>query len=63
VPAPTICSSIYSLGANATLLRDLLVVLGHERATLVGHSFGGGVAMQFAHQFPERWPRPRGEPV
>jgi len=43
----------YSLGAHATLLRDLLLVLGHERATLVGHSFGGGVAMQFAYQFPE----------
>src|SRR5438094_137797 len=43
----------YSLGAHATLLRDLLLVLGYERATLVGHSFGGGVAMQFAYQFPE----------
>ena len=43
----------YSLGAHATLLRDLLLVLGHERTTLVGHSFGGGVAMQFAYQFPE----------
>src|SRR5256712_8603307 len=43
----------YSLGAHATVLRDLLLVLGHERATLVGHSFGGGVAMQFAYQFPE----------
>jgi pimeloyl-ACP methyl ester carboxylesterase len=47
----------YSLGAHATLLRDLLVLLGHERATLVGHSFGGGVAMQFAYQFPERCER------
>src|SRR6059036_545127 len=47
----------YSLGAHATLLRDLLLVLGHERATLVGHSFGGGVAMQFAYQFPERCER------
>src|SRR2546429_8197573 len=43
----------YSLGPHATLLRDVLVVLGHERATVVGHSFGGGVAMQFAYQFPE----------
>src|SRR5919198_529222 len=32
----------YSLGAQATLLRDLLLVLGHEQATVVGHSFGGG---------------------
>ncbi len=34
-------------------MRDLLVTLGHERATLVGHSLGGGIAMQFAYQFPE----------
>jgi pimeloyl-ACP methyl ester carboxylesterase len=43
----------YSLGAFASTLRDLLVALGHERATLVGHSLGGGVAMQFGYQFPE----------
>src|SRR5689334_4661481 len=43
----------YSLGTLAAGLRDLLVALGHERATLVGHSLGGGVAMQFAYQFPE----------
>lgn len=43
----------YSLGALAAALRDLLIALGHERATLVGHSLGGGVAMQFAYQFPE----------
>jgi len=43
----------YSVGALAAGLRDLLVVLGHERATLVGHSLGGGIAMQFAYQFPE----------
>ncbi len=43
----------YSLGALAAALRDLLVALGHEHATLVGHSLGGGVAMQFAYQFPE----------
>jgi pimeloyl-ACP methyl ester carboxylesterase len=47
----------YSLGAQATLLRDVIVALGHERATLVGHSFGGGVAMQFAYQYPERCER------
>jgi pimeloyl-ACP methyl ester carboxylesterase len=44
----------YSLGALATSVRDLLVALGHDRATLVGQSLGGGVAMQFAYQFPER---------
>ena len=43
----------YSLGSFASVLRDLLVTLGHERATLVGHSLGGGVAMQFGYQFPE----------
>jgi pimeloyl-ACP methyl ester carboxylesterase len=43
----------YSLGAHAAVMRDLLVTLGHERATLVGHSLGGGIAMQFAYQFPE----------
>lgn len=43
----------YSLGALASGLRDLLVALGYRRATLVGHSLGGGVAMQFAYQFPE----------
>jgi pimeloyl-ACP methyl ester carboxylesterase len=43
----------YSLGAYASGLRDLLVALGHERATFVGHSLGGGVAMQLSYQFPE----------
>jgi pimeloyl-ACP methyl ester carboxylesterase len=43
----------YSLGTLASGLRDLLVALGHERATLVGHSLGGGIAMQFSYQFPE----------
>jgi pimeloyl-ACP methyl ester carboxylesterase len=42
----------YSLGAYAVSLRDLLVVLGHRRATIVGHSLGGGVAMQFAYEYP-----------
>jgi pimeloyl-ACP methyl ester carboxylesterase len=44
----------YSLGAAASLLRDLMLALGHERATIVGHSLGGGIAMQFTYQFPER---------
>jgi pimeloyl-ACP methyl ester carboxylesterase len=43
----------YSLGSLASGLRDLLLSLGHERATLVGHSLGGGVALQFTYQFPE----------
>jgi pimeloyl-ACP methyl ester carboxylesterase len=43
----------YSLGAYAAGIRDLLGVLGHDRATVVGHSLGGGVAMQLAYQFPQ----------
>ena len=43
----------YSLGAHANTLRDLMDSLGHERATVVGQSLGGGVAMQFVYQFPE----------
>jgi pimeloyl-ACP methyl ester carboxylesterase len=38
-------------------VRDLMVSLGHERATFVGHSLGGGVVMQLAYQFPERCER------
>src|SRR5205085_7912506 len=44
----------YSMGAYASGLRDLLVALGIDRATIVGHSLGGGIAMQFSYQFPER---------
>jgi pimeloyl-ACP methyl ester carboxylesterase len=43
----------YSLGAYASGARDLLGVLGFERGTIVGHSLGGGIALQFAYQFPE----------
>ena len=43
----------YSLGAHASGLRDLLNVLDVRSATIVGHSFGGGVAMQIAYQHPE----------
>ncbi len=45
--------SDYSLGAFAVLLRDLLDELGVARATIVGHSLGGGVAMQFVYQHPD----------
>jgi pimeloyl-ACP methyl ester carboxylesterase len=44
----------YSLGAHAASIRDLLAAIGIERATIVGHSLGGGVAMQFFYQFPQR---------
>jgi pimeloyl-ACP methyl ester carboxylesterase len=47
----------YSVAAYANAMRDLLSVLDVDRVTVVGHSFGGGVAMQFAYQFPERCER------
>jgi pimeloyl-ACP methyl ester carboxylesterase len=47
----------YSLGAYASGIRDLLAALGHDRVTIVGHSLGGGIALQFAYQFPERTER------
>jgi pimeloyl-ACP methyl ester carboxylesterase len=47
----------YSLGAHASGVRDILTALGIERVTVVGHSLGGGIAMQFAYQFPERTER------
>jgi pimeloyl-ACP methyl ester carboxylesterase len=47
----------YSVGGYANGMRDLLTVLGIDRVTVVGHSLGGGVAMQFAYQFPERTER------
>jgi pimeloyl-ACP methyl ester carboxylesterase len=45
--------SDYSLGAFAVFLRDLLDELGVTSATIVGHSLGGGVAMQFTYQHPD----------
>jgi pimeloyl-ACP methyl ester carboxylesterase len=47
----------YSLGAHAAVVRDLLAVMGIDRATVVGHSLGGGVAMQYFWQFPQRTDR------
>ena len=47
----------YSVSGHANVVRDLLAALGHERATLVGQSFGGGVAMQLAYQYPEHCER------
>jgi pimeloyl-ACP methyl ester carboxylesterase len=43
----------HSLGAHACMLRDLVQSLSVDRVTLVGHSLGGGITMQFAYQFPE----------
>ncbi|MGY1887129.1 alpha/beta fold hydrolase [Blastococcus sp. SYSU DS0753] len=47
----------YSIAGYANGVRDLLAVLDVERATVVGHSLGGGIALQFAYQFPERCER------
>jgi pimeloyl-ACP methyl ester carboxylesterase len=47
----------YSLGAYASGIRDLMALLGIDSATMVGHSLGGGIAMQFSYQFPERLDR------
>jgi len=43
----------HSLGATASILRDFLSVVDVERLTIVGHSLGGGIVMQFSYQFPE----------
>jgi pimeloyl-ACP methyl ester carboxylesterase len=47
----------YSIGAHAAVIRDLLALIGIERSTIVGHSLGGGIAMQFFYQFPQRTER------
>ena len=47
----------YSVGGYANGMRDLLTVLNIDKVTVVGHSLGGGVAMQFGYQFPERTER------
>jgi len=44
----------YSLGSLAAAVRDALDDLQVKAATIVGHSLGGGIAMQFMYQFPER---------
>jgi pimeloyl-ACP methyl ester carboxylesterase len=47
----------FSLGSLAAAMRDLLDRLGIDRATIIGHSLGGGIALQFTYQFPERCER------
>ncbi len=44
----------YSVAGYANIVRDLLTLLDVDRVTVVGHSLGGGVAMQMAYQYPER---------
>lgn len=43
----------YSVAAFANGMRDLLSVLIFDRVTVIGHSLGGGVAMQFCYQYPQ----------
>lgn len=43
----------YSVRANAAATRDLLIALGHRRATFIGHSLGGGICFGLAVQYPE----------
>ncbi len=47
----------YTVAGYANGMRDLLSILEVDRVTVVGHSLGGGVAAQFAYQFPERCER------
>src|SRR3979411_2584191 len=47
----------YSLGAHASGIRDLLIGLDIDRASIVGHSLRGGVATQVGHQLPARCAR------
>jgi pimeloyl-ACP methyl ester carboxylesterase len=44
----------YSLAAHAATLRDLIDRLGIDQVTLVGHSLGGGISLEFCYLFPER---------
>lgn len=44
----------YSVGNLARFLTDFLDTQGLERASLVGHSLGGGVSLQVAIRCPER---------
>ena len=44
----------YSLGAHAAGVCDLLTACGFDQVTMIGHSLGGGIALQFTYLFPER---------
>ncbi|MBI3214279.1 MAG: alpha/beta fold hydrolase [Mycobacterium sp.] len=47
----------YSLGGFAVWLRDFMEALAIPRATVVGQSLGGGIALQFAYQHKQRCER------
>ncbi|HLY09219.1 MAG TPA: alpha/beta hydrolase [Planctomycetota bacterium] len=44
----------YSIAAQARRLRGLLDALDVERPALVGNSYGGGIVLRFAEDWPER---------
>jgi pimeloyl-ACP methyl ester carboxylesterase len=44
----------YSLGNQAAAVRYFMDALGIDRATIIGHSLGGGVTMTFSYLYPER---------
>lgn len=49
--------SDYSLGGFAIWLRDFMDAVGIPRATMIGQSLGGAIAMQFAYQHRRRCER------
>jgi len=44
----------YSIAAQARRIRGLLDAMGVDRATLIGNSYGGGIALRVAQDWPER---------
>jgi hypothetical protein len=53
----------YTVSAHASRLRDLLRCLGHQQASLVGHSFGGGVAISCCPAAASNWSTPGTSPT
>ena len=47
-------SEDFSIAAQARRVKGLLEVLGAERASLVGNSYGGGIALRFTQDWPGR---------
>jgi poly(3-hydroxyalkanoate) depolymerase len=50
-PAPRIP---YRFSTHARLVTQMLDQLGYQQVDVLGVSWGGGLAQQFAHQYPER---------
>ena len=47
-------SILSSLSQGAQFVHDFMTVQNINRASLVGHSMGGGITLQYAIQFPDR---------